>query len=201
MPPSEQHFSVVSASVPTSRFHACLNFASLPSSSWTVTYNQTHTQPFPLAFGHGSNRKCVCVCVCVCEREREREREWEWKCIHLPSVHVRIREWFGGGLFFSLLSHGPQDLVADLAASTFNYWTTDSWVFLRFLLLMIFIFLLIVWPQCFSPNSSSEQPVDILQIFRVGRVNEATEFLSKLGNVRLLFHGSPVRNILGILSR
>lgn len=50
-------------------------------------------------------------------------------------------------------------------------------------------------------NNRSEQPVDILQIFRVGRVNEATEFLSKLGNVRLLFHGSPVRNILGILSR
>ncbi|XP_057642310.1 protein mono-ADP-ribosyltransferase PARP4 isoform X2 [Chionomys nivalis] len=42
---------------------------------------------------------------------------------------------------------------------------------------------------------------DVLQIFRVGRVNEATEFLSKLGNVRSLFHGSPVRNILGILSR
>ncbi|XP_075805124.1 protein mono-ADP-ribosyltransferase PARP4 isoform X3 [Microtus pennsylvanicus] len=53
----------------------------------------------------------------------------------------------------------------------------------------------------FSSNSSSESPGDILQIFRVGRVNEATEFLSKLGNVRSLFHGSPVRNILGILSR
>ncbi|XP_034354773.1 protein mono-ADP-ribosyltransferase PARP4 [Arvicanthis niloticus] len=50
-------------------------------------------------------------------------------------------------------------------------------------------------------NNRSEHPVDILQIFRVGRVNEATEFLSKLGNVRPLFHGSPVRNILGILSR
>ncbi|KAL6036323.1 hypothetical protein STEG23_016438 [Scotinomys teguina] len=46
-----------------------------------------------------------------------------------------------------------------------------------------------------------KSPVDVLQIFRVGRVNEATEFLSKLGNVRPLFHGSPVRNILGILSR
>ncbi|KAL1780944.1 poly [ADP-ribose] polymerase 4, partial [Sigmodon hispidus] len=46
-----------------------------------------------------------------------------------------------------------------------------------------------------------ESPVDILQIFRVGRVNETTEFLSKLGNVKTLFHGSPVRNILGILSR
>ncbi|XP_031218415.1 protein mono-ADP-ribosyltransferase PARP4 isoform X2 [Mastomys coucha] len=50
-------------------------------------------------------------------------------------------------------------------------------------------------------NNRSECPVDILQVFRVGRVNEATEFLSRLGNVRPLFHGSPVRNILGILSR
>lgn len=50
-------------------------------------------------------------------------------------------------------------------------------------------------------NNHSETPVDILQIFRVGRVNEATEFLSKLGNVRSLLHGSPVQNIVGILSR
>ncbi|XP_050999336.1 protein mono-ADP-ribosyltransferase PARP4 [Acomys russatus] len=54
-----------------------------------------------------------------------------------------------------------------------------------------------VWLQ----SDHSGCPVDVLQIFRVGRVNEATEFLSKLGNVRPLFHGSPVRNILGILSR
>ncbi|XP_029415107.1 protein mono-ADP-ribosyltransferase PARP4 [Nannospalax galili] len=50
-------------------------------------------------------------------------------------------------------------------------------------------------------SSSSDGPVDILRIFRVGRVNETTEFLSKLGNVRPLLHGSPVRNIVGILSR
>ncbi|XP_051051583.1 protein mono-ADP-ribosyltransferase PARP4 [Phodopus roborovskii] len=50
-------------------------------------------------------------------------------------------------------------------------------------------------------SSHGASPVDVLQIFRVGRVNEATEFLSILGNVQPLFHGSPVRNILGILSR
>ncbi|XP_049985056.1 protein mono-ADP-ribosyltransferase PARP4 [Alexandromys fortis] len=50
-------------------------------------------------------------------------------------------------------------------------------------------------------SNHGQSPGDVLQIFRVGRVNEATEFLSKLGNVRSLFHGSPVRNILGILSR
>ncbi|ERE92203.1 poly [ADP-ribose] polymerase 4-like protein [Cricetulus griseus] len=50
-------------------------------------------------------------------------------------------------------------------------------------------------------SNHSANPVDVLQIFRVGRVNEASEFLSKLGNVQSLFHGSPVRNILGILSR
>ncbi|XP_052047314.1 protein mono-ADP-ribosyltransferase PARP4 isoform X2 [Apodemus sylvaticus] len=50
-------------------------------------------------------------------------------------------------------------------------------------------------------NNRSECPADIMQIFRVGRVNEAREFLSELGNVRPLLHGSPVRNILGILSR
>ncbi|XP_055472624.1 protein mono-ADP-ribosyltransferase PARP4 isoform X1 [Psammomys obesus] len=50
-------------------------------------------------------------------------------------------------------------------------------------------------------SAHSECPVDVLQIFTVGRVNEATEFLGKLGNTRPLFHGSPVRNMLGILSR
>ncbi|XP_023564489.1 poly [ADP-ribose] polymerase 4 [Octodon degus] len=50
-------------------------------------------------------------------------------------------------------------------------------------------------------QNNSETPVDILQIFSIGRVNEATEFLSTLGNVRSLLHGSPVRNIVGILSR
>eukprot|EP00073_Rattus_norvegicus_P053042 XP_017455426.1 PREDICTED: poly [ADP-ribose] polymerase 4 isoform X1 [Rattus norvegicus] len=50
-------------------------------------------------------------------------------------------------------------------------------------------------------SSRSEGPIDVLQIFKVGRVNEAMEFVSNLGNVQALFHGSPVRNILGILSR
>ncbi|XP_059540128.1 protein mono-ADP-ribosyltransferase PARP4 isoform X2 [Myotis daubentonii] len=50
-------------------------------------------------------------------------------------------------------------------------------------------------------NNCSKSPVDILQIFRVGRVNETTEFLSQLGNVKPLLHGSPVRSFVGILSR
>uniref|UniRef100_A0A673T412 Poly [ADP-ribose] polymerase n=1 Tax=Suricata suricatta TaxID=37032 RepID=A0A673T412_SURSU len=50
-------------------------------------------------------------------------------------------------------------------------------------------------------NNHSEGPVDILQIFRVGRVNEVTEFLSQLGNVKPLLHGSPVQSFVGILSR
>uniref|UniRef100_A0A2K5MH55 Poly [ADP-ribose] polymerase n=1 Tax=Cercocebus atys TaxID=9531 RepID=A0A2K5MH55_CERAT len=50
-------------------------------------------------------------------------------------------------------------------------------------------------------NHHSKSPVDILQIFRFGIVNETTEFLSRLGNVRPLLHGSPVRNIVGILCR
>ncbi|GAB5566201.1 von Willebrand factor A domain-containing protein 5A isoform X1 [Prionailurus iriomotensis] len=50
-------------------------------------------------------------------------------------------------------------------------------------------------------NNHSTGPVDILQIFRVGRVNEATEFLSQLGNVKSLLHGSPVQSFVGILSR
>ncbi|XP_075418990.1 protein mono-ADP-ribosyltransferase PARP4 isoform X2 [Tenrec ecaudatus] len=50
-------------------------------------------------------------------------------------------------------------------------------------------------------NNHSKSPVNIMQIYRVGRVNETTEFLSKLGNVKSLLHGSPVQNIVGILSR
>uniref|UniRef100_A0ABI7ZKE7 Poly [ADP-ribose] polymerase n=1 Tax=Felis catus TaxID=9685 RepID=A0ABI7ZKE7_FELCA len=50
-------------------------------------------------------------------------------------------------------------------------------------------------------NNHSTGPVDILKIFRVGRVNEATEFLSRLGNVKSLLHGSPVQSFVGILSR
>ncbi|XP_027444656.1 protein mono-ADP-ribosyltransferase PARP4 isoform X5 [Zalophus californianus] len=50
-------------------------------------------------------------------------------------------------------------------------------------------------------NNHSKVPVDILQILRVGRVSEATEFLSQLGNVKSLLHGSPVQSFVGILSR
>ncbi|KAM6178182.1 protein mono-ADP-ribosyltransferase PARP4 [Rhynchocyon petersi] len=50
-------------------------------------------------------------------------------------------------------------------------------------------------------NHHSKSSVDILQIYRVGRVNETTEFVSKLGNVKSLLHGSSVRNVVGILSR
>ncbi|KAG8524708.1 Protein mono-ADP-ribosyltransferase PARP4 [Galemys pyrenaicus] len=50
-------------------------------------------------------------------------------------------------------------------------------------------------------NNHSKTPVDILQIFRVGRVNETIEFLSQLGNIKSLLHGSPVRSFVGILSR
>ncbi|XP_054543703.1 protein mono-ADP-ribosyltransferase PARP4 isoform X2 [Talpa occidentalis] len=50
-------------------------------------------------------------------------------------------------------------------------------------------------------NNHSKSPVDILGIFRVGRVNETIEFLSQLGNVKSLLHGSPVRSFVGILSR
>ncbi|XP_074072354.1 protein mono-ADP-ribosyltransferase PARP4 isoform X2 [Macrotis lagotis] len=44
-------------------------------------------------------------------------------------------------------------------------------------------------------------PVDILNVYRIGRVNETLEFQSKLGNVKSLLHGTPGRNIVGILSR
>ncbi|XP_068936622.1 protein mono-ADP-ribosyltransferase PARP4 isoform X2 [Petaurus breviceps papuanus] len=44
-------------------------------------------------------------------------------------------------------------------------------------------------------------PVDILNVYRIGRVNETVEFQSKLGNVQSLLHGTPGRNIVGILSR
>nr|XP_031540354.1 LOW QUALITY PROTEIN: protein mono-ADP-ribosyltransferase PARP4 [Vicugna pacos] len=50
-------------------------------------------------------------------------------------------------------------------------------------------------------NNHSKSPGNILQIFRVGRVSETTEFLSQLGNVKALLHGSPVQSFVGILSR
>ncbi|XP_036108057.1 protein mono-ADP-ribosyltransferase PARP4 [Molossus molossus] len=50
-------------------------------------------------------------------------------------------------------------------------------------------------------NNCSESPVDILQIFRVGRVSETIEFMSQLGNVKTLLHGSAAWSFVGILSR
>nr|XP_008537959.1 PREDICTED: poly [ADP-ribose] polymerase 4 [Equus przewalskii] len=50
-------------------------------------------------------------------------------------------------------------------------------------------------------DNCGRSPVNILQIFRVGKVNETTEFLSRLGTVKRLLHGSPVRSFVGILSR
>ncbi|XP_014646672.1 PREDICTED: poly [ADP-ribose] polymerase 4 [Ceratotherium simum simum] len=50
-------------------------------------------------------------------------------------------------------------------------------------------------------NNCSKSPVNILQIFRVGKVNETAEFLSRLGHVKPLLHGSPARSFVGILSR
>ncbi|XP_043851171.1 protein mono-ADP-ribosyltransferase PARP4 [Dromiciops gliroides] len=46
-----------------------------------------------------------------------------------------------------------------------------------------------------------KNPVEILNIYRIGRVNETVEFQSKLGNVQSLLHGTTGRNIVGILSR
>ncbi|NWH79028.1 PARP4 polymerase, partial [Piaya cayana] len=43
--------------------------------------------------------------------------------------------------------------------------------------------------------------VRILQVYKVGRITETAEFLSSLGNIVSLFHASPVRNFMGILSR
>ncbi|XP_044524909.1 protein mono-ADP-ribosyltransferase PARP4 [Gracilinanus agilis] len=43
--------------------------------------------------------------------------------------------------------------------------------------------------------------VDILNIYRIGRINETLEFQSELGNVQSLLHGTLGRNIVGILSR
>ncbi|XP_074996075.1 protein mono-ADP-ribosyltransferase PARP4 isoform X2 [Calonectris borealis] len=50
-------------------------------------------------------------------------------------------------------------------------------------------------------NNYNDCPVQILQVYRVGRITETAEFLSSLGNIRSLFHASSVRNFMGILSR
>ncbi|XP_074159822.1 protein mono-ADP-ribosyltransferase PARP4 isoform X2 [Sminthopsis crassicaudata] len=50
-------------------------------------------------------------------------------------------------------------------------------------------------------KNSGKNLVDILNVYRIGRVHETVEFQSKLGNVQSLLHGTPGRNIVGILSR
>ncbi|XP_055988932.1 protein mono-ADP-ribosyltransferase PARP4 [Sorex fumeus] len=50
-------------------------------------------------------------------------------------------------------------------------------------------------------NYHSVDPVNILQMFRVGRVDETMEFQSQLGNVETLLHGSAAHSFVGILSR
>ncbi|XP_061484594.1 protein mono-ADP-ribosyltransferase PARP4 isoform X2 [Rhineura floridana] len=47
----------------------------------------------------------------------------------------------------------------------------------------------------------SEQPVEVLQIYKVGRMTEVAGFESHLGNVQCLYHASSARNFVGILSR
>ncbi|XP_040196486.1 protein mono-ADP-ribosyltransferase PARP4 isoform X2 [Rana temporaria] len=50
-------------------------------------------------------------------------------------------------------------------------------------------------------NNHSNEEFQILRVFRVGRLTEASNFRSDLGNVKSLLHASSLRNIVGILSR
>ncbi|XP_069058393.1 protein mono-ADP-ribosyltransferase PARP4 isoform X2 [Pleurodeles waltl] len=50
-------------------------------------------------------------------------------------------------------------------------------------------------------NNHSGSQVTVLNIYRVGRINEAAEFESSLGNIQLLLHASAACNYVGILSR
>lgn len=50
-------------------------------------------------------------------------------------------------------------------------------------------------------NNHSGCQVTVLNIYRVGRMNEAAEFESSLGNIQLLLHASAACNYVGILSR
>ncbi|KAM4796100.1 protein mono-ADP-ribosyltransferase PARP4 [Rhinophrynus dorsalis] len=50
-------------------------------------------------------------------------------------------------------------------------------------------------------NDHSNESVNILKIYRIGRLSEATGFQSKLGNVKSLMHASSACNFVGILSR
>ncbi|CAI5773211.1 protein mono-ADP-ribosyltransferase PARP4 [Podarcis lilfordi] len=48
---------------------------------------------------------------------------------------------------------------------------------------------------------TGEHPVEVLEIYRVGRMMEVAAFESHLGNVQSLYHASSVHNFVGILSR
>ncbi|XP_072261315.1 protein mono-ADP-ribosyltransferase PARP4 isoform X2 [Pyxicephalus adspersus] len=50
-------------------------------------------------------------------------------------------------------------------------------------------------------HNHSNEEFNILRVFRVGRLTEATNFRNDLGNVKSLLHASSLRNIVGILSR
>ncbi|KAM3935680.1 protein mono-ADP-ribosyltransferase PARP4-like isoform 3-T3 [Leptodactylus fuscus] len=50
-------------------------------------------------------------------------------------------------------------------------------------------------------NNHSNRQFNILRVFRVGRLSEATNFKSDLGNVKSLLHASSPCNFVGILSR
>ncbi|KAM9319837.1 protein mono-ADP-ribosyltransferase PARP4 [Gastrophryne carolinensis] len=50
-------------------------------------------------------------------------------------------------------------------------------------------------------NNHSDEEFKILRVFRIGRLIEAINFKSDLGNIRSLLHASPPTNFVGILSR
>uniref|UniRef100_B3DM79 Poly [ADP-ribose] polymerase n=1 Tax=Xenopus tropicalis TaxID=8364 RepID=B3DM79_XENTR len=50
-------------------------------------------------------------------------------------------------------------------------------------------------------NKHCEESINILKIFRVGKLSEATGFQKNLGNVKSLLHASSPRHFVGILSR
>nr|XP_060626958.1 protein mono-ADP-ribosyltransferase PARP4 isoform X2 [Anolis sagrei ordinatus] len=50
-------------------------------------------------------------------------------------------------------------------------------------------------------QNTSKCPVEILEIYKVGRMTEAAGFESRLGNIQSLIHASSPGNFVGILSR
>eukprot|EP00079_Xenopus_tropicalis_P033572 XP_017947343.1 PREDICTED: poly [ADP-ribose] polymerase 4 [Xenopus tropicalis] len=55
--------------------------------------------------------------------------------------------------------------------------------------------------QQIMENKHCEESINILKIFRVGKLSEATGFQKNLGNVKSLLHASSPRHFVGILSR